>query len=88
MLGTGVAFSTWIIVNILGICPSRAPAIKSLDAVKSVPFTPPNVEQATNIDIIHASFPYNRLENVMATASDPSTSDTESVVWNETIVST
>ena len=47
-LGTGVARSTWIIVSSPGICPSRAPAMNSREAVNSVPFTPPG-EKYINI---------------------------------------
>ena len=85
-LGTGVAFSTWIIVRRNGICPSRAPAIKRREAVSSVPFTPPKVEQATKIGIIQERGPNILLAKVIATASEPSTSGIERVVWKDTMV--
>ena len=56
------------------------------EAVSRVPLTPPKVEHATNTDMIQAILPYSLLEKVTATASEPSTSDTERVVWNDTIV--
>ena len=85
-LGTGVALSTWMQVRRAGIWPSLPPTMNSLLAVSSVPLTPPNVEQATNSAMIQAIEPYSLLEKVTATASEPSTSDTESVVWKETMV--
>ena len=85
-LGTGVAFSTWIMVKRKGICPSRAPAMNKRDAVNNVPFTPPNVEQATNMGINQERGPNILFANVIATASDPRTSGIERVVWKDTMV--
>ena len=69
-------------------------------AVSRVPLTPPKVEQATKRDMTQATGP-NSLERcltqplathllakVTATASEPSTSGVERVVWKETMVST
>ena len=60
--------------------------MNNLEAVNKVPFTPPKVEQATKSDMIQAMLPYSLLEKVTATASEPRTSETESVVWKETMV--
>ena len=60
--------------------------MNSLEAVSRVPLTPPKVEQATKTDMTQAMLPYSLVEKVTATASEPSTSDTESVVWKETMV--
>ena len=60
--------------------------MNSLEAVRRVPLTPPKVEQATKRDMTQAMLPYSLLEKVTATASEPRTSETESVVWNETMV--
>ena len=47
--------------------------MNSLLAVKRVPLTPPKVEQATKSDMTQAMGPKSLFENVIATASDPST---------------
>ena len=78
-------FSAYFI-SLKNILPSLAPTMNSLLAVSRVPLTPPKVEQATNSAMIQAMEPYSLLEKVTATASEPSTSDTESVLWNETMV--
>ena len=85
-LGTGVALLTWIQVSKAGIWPSLAPTMNNLEAVSKVPLTPPKVEQATKRDMTQAMLPYSLLEKVTATASEPRTSETERVVWNETMV--
>ena len=47
-----------------------APEKKSLEEVRRVPLTAPNVEQATKIGMNQEYLPYMRLAKVTATASD------------------
>lgn len=47
--GTGVNLLTWIYENSSGRCPSCDPVKNNLAEVNNIPFTPPNVDKATNI---------------------------------------
>ena len=56
--GAGVNLLVWIMVSANGICPSLAPAKKSREEVRRVPFTAPNVEHATKKGMMEANLPY------------------------------
>ena len=62
--GAGVILLTWIMESTSGICPSTAPAQKSLEEVRRMPLTPPNVDMATKTGIMKANDPYIRVAKV------------------------
>jgi len=59
--------------SMLTICPRKIPYTRNylphLEEVNRIPLTPPNVERATNIGIIHAMTPYRRSANTWTTQS-------------------
>jgi hypothetical protein len=54
----GVKYLRWMQEKICGICPSSAPAKNNRAEVKRVPFTPPKVDNATKIGMIHSTWSF------------------------------
>lgn len=61
--GIGVCFSMWNSVKKAGIWPSCAPVANNLADVNKTPFTPPNVDSATNTGITQLQAPNSRSPN-------------------------
>lgn len=85
--GTGVNLLISISEIASGKCPALAPTKNSRDDAYIAPFKDPNVQRATNIDIIHPQEPSIFSLKVIATAVEDRISELDSTAKNATLVS-